>query len=166
MVRYCLVGLALLITLSAAHTSAAPAACASEAHRQFDFWLGEWEVYSPAGKLAGTNSIQREYDGCVVHERYTTAGGYRGESLNIYDPTRGTWHQTWVDNSGTLLLLDGGFRDGAMVLEGETRDADAKVSKHRITWTPLPDGGLRQHWQTDAGDGKWVDTFDGRYKRK
>ena len=121
---------------------------------------------TPDGKLAGTNRIEREYDGCVVHERYVAGSGYRGESLNVYDASRGVWHQTWVDNAGTLLVLEGGLRDGSMVLEGETRGADARMSKHRITWTPTSDGGLRQHWETDKGDGTWVDTFDGRYARK
>ena len=101
-----------------------------------------------------------------MHERYDTGRGYTGESLNVYDASRDLWHKTWVDNSGTLLLLEGGVRDGSMVLEGETRGNDARISKHRITWTPQAGGGLRQHWQTDVGDGKWVDTFDGRYTRK
>jgi hypothetical protein len=56
----------------------------------------------------------------VLHERYATPGGYSGESLNIYDASRKLWHQTWVDSTGTLLLLDGGVRDGRMMLEGQT----------------------------------------------
>ena len=77
--------------------------------RQFDFWLGRWEVHTPDGKLAGVNRIEREYGGCVVHEHYDTGKGYTGESLNIYDAARKVWHQSWVDSSGTLLLLDGRF---------------------------------------------------------
>jgi hypothetical protein len=30
-----------------------PPACIAPEHRQFDFWLGEWEVRGPAGKLVG-----------------------------------------------------------------------------------------------------------------
>ena len=90
-------------TAPAAASATAP--CSTPAHREFDFWLGEWEVRAPDGKLAGINRIEREYDGCVLHERYTTERGYRGESLNVYDAARGVWHQTWVDNTGVLLLL-------------------------------------------------------------
>ena len=43
--------------------------------------------------------------------------------------------------------------------------ADGQVTKHRITWTPNDTGGLRQHWESSAGDGKWSTTFDGAYTR-
>ena len=98
----------------------ATAACTAADNNAFDFWLGEWNVYGPKGKLAGRNSIKKEYDGCVVHERYETERGYRGESLNMYDPARKVWHQTWVDSSGLLLILEGGPQNGAMVLLGQT----------------------------------------------
>jgi hypothetical protein len=140
--------------------------CDSAEHRAFDFWLGEWQVYTPDGKLAGTNVIAREYDGCVLHERYTTARKYSGESLNIYDAQRRVWHQTWVDTTGTLLLLEGGPRDGSMVLEGRTLAEDGKTLVHRISWTPSPDGSVRQHWETRKDDGPWTTAFDGHYRRK
>lgn len=142
------------------------AACDAPECRQFDFWLGEWDVHGAAGKPAASNRIEREYGGCVVHERYTTPGGYAGESLNAYDAGRGVWHQTWVDNAGTLLLLEGGLRDGSMVLEGRTTGADGQVRHHRITWTPNPDGSVRQLWESTDAAGAWTTAFDGLYTRK
>jgi hypothetical protein len=142
------------------------AACDTAPHKAFDFWLGQWQVHTADGKLAGTNRIEREHGGCVIHERYDTTRGYSGESLNIYDATRQRWHQTWVDSSGTLLLLEGGLRDGAMVLEGSTTDADGKAIRHRITWTPKPDGSVRQFWESTDGQGVWGSTFDGTYTRR
>ena len=144
----------------------AAAACEAPEHRAFDFWLGEWQVRTPDGKLAGVNRIAREYDGCVLHERYETGRGYSGESLNIYDAGRKTWHQTWVDTSGTLLLLEGGLRNGSMVLEGQTVGTDAQVTKHRITWTPGADGSVRQLWESTDAKGEWSTAFDGKYMRK
>jgi len=144
----------------------AAAACDSSAHRAFDFWLGQWQVKTLDGKVAGVNRIVREYDGCVLHERYTTARGYSGESLNIYDASRKVWHQTWVDTTGLLLLLEGGMRDGKMVLEGQTvADAQA-TTKHRITWTPNADGSVRQLWESTDADGRWTTAFDGLYTRQ
>jgi hypothetical protein len=141
------------------------APCKSPAHRQFDFWLGRWSVHTPDGKLAGSNVIETEYEGCVLHERYSTARGFRGESLNTYDVGRKVWHQTWVDNDGTLLLLEGGIKAGSMVLEGQTRDAAGKVTRHRISWTPNADGSVRQHWESTDANGQWTTAFDGRYTR-
>lgn len=135
-------------------------------HRAFDFWLGEWEVRTPDGALAGTNSITLEYDGGVLHERYATARGYRGESLNIYEAARGVWHQTWVDSDGTLLLLEGGPRDGGMVLQGETARPGSSPTRHRITWTPRADGAVRQLWESTDDAGAWRVAFDGTYARR
>jgi len=142
------------------------APCETPAQRAFDFWLGEWQVRTPDGKLAGVNRIEREYDGCVLRERYTTGRGYGGESLNIYDAPRKVWHQTWVDTAGTLLVLEGGIRDGKMVLEGQTTGADAQLTRHRITWTANADGSVRQLWESTDAKGQWSTTFDGLYMRK
>jgi len=144
--------------------SAAP--CDDPRHRAFDFWIGEWQVKTPDGKLAGVNRIEREYGGCVLHERYDTGRGYSGESLNIFDAGRKVWHQTWVDTSGTLLVLEGGIKEGKMVLEGQTVTDPGQVTKHRITWTPNPDGSVRQLWESTDMTGKWITAFDGQYTRK
>jgi hypothetical protein len=147
--------LVLLLAIPAAH--AAPAPCSSAEHRQFDFWLGEWQVHKPDGTLAGINRITREYGDCVIHERYAAAKGYNGESLNIYDATRKVWHQTWVDVDGLLLTLEGRWNGKSMVLEG---------MQQRITWTPNSDGSVRQLWEAADDKGAWSVVFDGRYTRR
>ena len=143
-----------------------PPPCADTEHRAFDFWIGEWNVHGGNGKLAGTNSIKREIGGCVLHERYDTGRGYSGESFNIYDAPRKMWHQTWVDSGGLLLVLEGGLRDGTMILEGQTTATDQKITKHRITWTPNPDGSVRQLWESTGPNGEWTVAFDGKYTRR
>jgi hypothetical protein len=162
--------LATLALAAASASLATPALaappCETAEHRAFDFWLGEWQVTTPDGKLAGINRIEKEYGGCVLHEHYETGRGYRGESLNMYDAGRKLWHQTWVDSSGTLLLLEGGLRNGSMVLEGQTVGADALVTKHRITWTPGTDGSVRQLWEATDAKGRWSIAFDGKYTKK
>lgn len=127
-------------------------ACDDEAYRDFDFWLGDWQVFTPDGKLAGNNRITVDFDQCVIREQYSTPRGYRGESLNIYNKSTSTWHQTWVDNTGLLLQLKGGIEDGSMVLEGKVVNADESITVHRITWTANPDNTVRQLWQTKDGD--------------
>ncbi len=143
----------------------AVAACSAPENRQFDFWLGRWRVTTPGGKLAGTNVVTREYGGCVLQEHWSGTGGSRGSSFNVYDPARKLWHQTWVDNGGTLLLLDGGFRAGAMTLTGRTPTAKG-TRIDRIVWTKRPDGAVRQLWRTSSdGGATWQVAFDGLYRR-
>ena len=149
-------------------TTSAPPACVAPEYRQFDFWVGEWDVQTPDGKLAGTNRIERILGGCVLQESWKGARGMTGHSFNTYDPGDRMWHQTWVDDRGTLLLLAGEFRDGAMVLNGATAArGTSKAALHRITWTPNADGTVRQLWESSEDGGKsWAVAFDGSYRRK
>lgn len=163
-------GFALAAALAGAFAATAlqpprPAPCAAPESRQFDFWIGDWDVLRPDGKLAGTNRIAPLY-GCVLHESWKS-GKFEGQSLNRFDAARGVWHQTWVDSGGTLLLLEGGLRDGAMTMSDAhvpgRRDA-APVNE--ITWTPHADGTVRQLWRVSRDGGKtWTVAFDGRYVR-
>lgn len=152
--------------LSLATQAAFAAPCDTAPFREFDFWIGEWQVHTPDGKLAGTNRVTGEYNGCVLHEHYTTGRGYSGESLNTYDAPRKLWHQTWVDDSGTLLLLEGQRIDGKMVLQGQTNGDGDQVIKHRITWTPNANGSVRQLWESTDAKGSWSVAFDGLYTKK
>lgn len=139
--------------------------CDSAEYRQFDFWLGEWEVRNPEGDVVGTNTITAVSGGCGLHEQWEGAGGGVGESLNAYDRRTGSWHQTWVGGRGLVLRLEGGLRDGAMVLEGGLIEGDDVVLQ-RITWTPSSDGSVRQLWETSEDDGSsWTTAFDGTYRR-
>lgn len=157
----------LALALAASPVASQPAApCTDPAYRQFDFWAGEWDVFKPDGTLAGRNRIEKQYADCVLHEHYATPAGYSGESLNTYDAARRVWHQTWVDNTGMVLQLDGGMVDGRMVLEGVTPARDGPATRHRITWTPNPDGSVRQFWESTDAKGEWTVAFDGLYKRR
>ncbi len=136
--------------------------------RAFDFWLGSWEVFAPDGRRVGTNRIESLYDGAALAEHWEGVGGIRGTSLNALDPSSGRWHQTWVDSAGSLLRLEGGMRGSSMVMEGTAPadDAPGRIDHHRITWTPNPDGTVRQLWEASSDAGAtWRSAFDGEYRR-
>lgn len=145
-----------------------PSTCSTTEHRQFDFWIGRWAVFTPDGKQAGENRIEAIDDGCALQERWRGAGGFSGTSLNHWDALTRQWRQHWVDNQGGSLELTGGWQGGSMVLTGSAphKDEPGALLLHRITWTPLPDGAVRQWWQSSLDDGKtWSTAFDGRYVR-
>ncbi|MBS0373910.1 MAG: hypothetical protein JSR73_04985 [Proteobacteria bacterium] len=156
--------LALLLgVLGMAHAES-PTGCGDPRHRDFDFWVGRWEV-SAGGRLAGHNEIVADLRGCVLLESWSGASGTRGRSQSFYDAARDRWHQTWVDDEGGTLYLDGGLVGPAMVLEGTTPGPTGVVHE-RITWTPNPDGTVRQHWeQRSEGSSAWRTSFDGLYRR-
>jgi hypothetical protein len=155
----------LLLALTLAAPAQASAPCSAPESAQFDFWIGDWDVFMPSGKIAGTNRITRTY-GCVLHESWQSPG-VQGQSLNVFDADRGVWHQTWVDSTGSLLVIEGGFRDGAMTMSDAALPGKKDPKQvNEITWTPMPDASVRQHWRVSADGGKtWTTSFDGKYVR-
>ncbi len=134
--------------------------------RQFDFWIGEWAVTTPDGKPAGTNRIEAIAGGAGLLENWADADGSSGKSLNAYNAAKKQWQQTWVGSNGGILELSGTLVNGHMVLTGEHAARGRRVME-RITWTPNPDGTVRQHWEqsTDGGN-TWQTAFDGHYRKK
>jgi pimeloyl-ACP methyl ester carboxylesterase len=134
--------------------------------RQFDFWLGSWEIFSPKGDRIGENRIAREIGGRVLVERYRGRKGYQGSSFNTYDTATRSWRQTWVDSGGLTLQLSGGVVAGKMVLTG-SRGPEGAIVHDRISWEPRKDGTIRQLWESSWDGGKtWAVTFDGIYRKK
>lgn len=159
---------ALALPLAAQTQTASAPPCSNPEHRQFDFWIGEWEVQDSTGKILGHNTISRTLNGCALHEDWTSASsGYAGNSYNLYDATQKQWHQTWVDTQGTLLQLDGEFKNGKMILTGETIGQNGSPILNRITWEPLAESRVRQLWESSSDHGEtWRVLFDGIYIKK
>lgn len=142
--------------------------CSKPEHRQFDFWLGHWTAYSEEGDKQGKNHLHQIMEGCAIQENWESAQGpYSGTSYNFYDAVTDKWYQTWVDNRGGHLFLEGGWNGTSMQLFGTRTTRDGKAVMDRITWTPLEDGRVRQHWQASEDDGDtWQEVFDGYYQKE
>ena len=139
-------------------------ACAGPAFRAFDFWVGQWVVRDSTGTQVGASRITRIANGCGIREEWTGASGYRGTSLNYYDPNDDAWHQDWVGSDGLILHLTGGLDDDTMVLTGERPGEDGPV-RDRIRWRLLDDGRVRQEWMTSTDSGTtWRQAFLGFYE--
>ena len=132
---------------------------------QFDFWLGDWQVTNTQGQIVGENHISHDLVNCVVRESWTNVYGDRGTSVNFFDPASGHWHQVWTSDNGTITHYEGAFRDGAMRFEANGfGDRDGKTAFRRMTFTPNPDGSVRQFIE-DSNDGEsWATSFDGTYR--
>jgi hypothetical protein len=167
--RFTLPALAVVFAASAATAqSPQPTPCMGEGHyADFDFWLGDWDVFGPEGVQAGTNRIEKVEQGCLIVERWTGAGGGTGTSMNFYDAGRERWRQIWMSSSGGLIEIEGGLRDGSMVLEGTLISAAGESQPFRGTWSPNSDGSVRQHFEVSGDGGRtWATWFDGRYVRR
>jgi len=136
----------------------------------FDFWLGEWNVYSndDARQFQGANSITKHHKNCLVMENWTSAQGGTGSSMNYYDPVEDRWRQLWVAG-GYSIDYTGGLDDsGQMVLQGSINYYQSgKSQPFRGAWTPNPDGTVRQFFeQQDPQTHEWSVWFDGLYVKK
>lgn len=153
----------------------APPACAGGHFRDFDFWLGEWDVY-PFGKdeKIAESLIQRLHSGCAIRERWMPLKGEGGSSLSGFEPSTGQWHQTWIGSAPGRVEFNGGSeKPGTMVLTGWWPGAGGpgRDGWIRMEYTRQPDGSVRQRgkfWPMDGpAEGKaWEPSFDFLYRRK
>ena len=135
--------------------------------RDFDFWIGDWDVVDAKGNKLGQSHVDLELGSCVIHENWKGALGGNGQSFNVWDAGRKQWFQTWVDDSGGMHQYGGDLKDGAMRFSGELTTRQGQKSRLRMTFTPLPDGRVRQYLESSTDDGKtWVAGFDGYYVKK
>lgn len=141
--------------------------CCSENYNQFNFWLGEWDVYDSANNLVGTNSISKQYNNCVIQEKWISEGKNRGTSLNFFDKSDGFWHQIWVDNSGYILNLKGKFINGSMILKSEIIENEKGNYYNQISWTKNTDNTVTQLWEVfSENNDKLSEAFRGIYKKR
>lgn len=144
-----------------------PTRCDGQVYRQFDFWIGQWEVFNPAGQKVGDSVIAREEAGCLIVERWTSARGNSGQSYNFYDPARGQWRQVWISPTELTDYAGDLNAKGEMVLEGDLQQSGGYGGRSRGTWTANPDGSVRQRFDNyDTTRSDWVENFNGLYKRK
>ena len=159
--------LALLLFLSLPLSLTAQGACMGES-RQFDFWIGEWDVLNrnrPAGEPrwydtgAATSRVYPVVAGCgiVEHWRGRAYGDFLvGFSLRAFNPQVGQWDLVLLwPNSGEprFVGLAGGFRHsrGEFYSRGISAEGDTTVT--RLTFSDITPNSVR--WQdgfsTDAG---------------
>lgn len=151
------------------HAQPAPptSPCQAPEYRQFDFWLGVWDVYNPSGIKVGDSRIERFIGSCVLLESYTGRKGYEGKSFNVYDASAKQWKQFWVDNGGVVLEFSGNFRADTLEYRASTKDTTGTTTLHRLSFYPLAPDSVRQLWeQSTNGGASWGVAFDGKYVRK
>jgi tetratricopeptide (TPR) repeat protein len=135
--------------------------------RQFDFWVGKWDVRTPAGDPAGTNTIELILGQCALMENWTGLGGGTGRSVNFYDRVKGKWRQTWVDDHGDAVdFVDGEYQDSVMRFRAETLGRDGGKILRRLSFFNLGPDKVRQFSEQSTDDGKtWTTEYDFTYNR-
>jgi hypothetical protein len=154
--------------LAVVQRNAAP--CDQAEFHQFDFWLGDWDVFSAAGgPQRGTSHIASEMGACVVWENWTSSvSGYFGKSYNTYNVNLHRWEQYWVDNSAGTIFFYGNLKDGVMdYWTDDVPQPDGQKLRRHLQFFPLSEGRVRQFSQGSVDGGKtWNVEYDFIYQKR
>jgi len=164
-----------LLSIIVAQADAQKSPCTTDPiYRQFDFWIGEWDVYAKNGKKAGDSKIELILDSCIIQENWKSANVskgiyYAGKSFNTYNSTSKQWQQTWVDNvGGTTEFLEGHFENNRMVFLTKPFQAGKDtLAIRKLTFYNLGPDKVRQHGEISRDNGvTWNTEYDLEYRRK
>ncbi|MBS1839627.1 MAG: tetratricopeptide repeat protein [Acidobacteria bacterium] len=140
-------------------------------NRQFDFWVGEWNVETTQGGIpAGQSRIEKTLGDCVILENWQSSGNpYSGKSYNIYNSALKRWEQFWVDNAGGNIFFYGELsKDGVLdYWTDEMPQPTGPKLKRHLQFIPMGPGKVRQFSRGSTDGGKtWNVEYDFIYLRK
>jgi hypothetical protein len=134
------------------------AACQDSSQRQFDFWIGDWDVVNrqrrPQGTRWGvtgraTDRVHAVAGGCgiVEHWRGTTAmGQVLGYSLRAWNSAKGRWDLVLLwprPNQPRFFTLEGAFRHGRGEFFRTVSDTAGNPVQVRFTFSDITPTSLR-----------------------
>ena len=123
-------------------------------------------VYDVTGKEVGKNTVEKQYNNCVLQENWISSGKSRGTRYNYYDTKDNTWNQVWVDNSGFSLVLKVNYKNGKMILKSQLLEGKKDKYYNRINWVNNDDGSVTQIWDIlNNNNEKLQEAFKGIYKK-
>ena len=148
--------------------------CSSPQFRQFDFWIGEWDVFGKTGQKAGDSKISLILDSCIILEEWTSANmqqglRYAGKSFNTWNAATKEWQQTWVDNRGnTTAFTHGKYEEKKIIFNTDpfpfSKDT---IAVRRLTFFDLGKDTVRQLGEITKDKGAtWVTEYDLEYRRR
>ena len=148
--------------------------CSGPEFRQFDFWIGEWEVFGKDGRKAGDSRISLVLDSCIILEEWTSANRmqglrYAGKSFNTWNKAVKQWQQTWVDNVGSSTAYTKGAFDKDRIIFYTDPFPFSKdtTATRRLTFFDLGKDKVRQFSEITKDKGStWVPEYDLEYRRK
>lgn len=152
-------------------------AFSDDPHRQFDFWIGEWDVnlrmkqedLSFRDTIAARASIYSILDGKAILELWDS-GPIKGYSLRYHDPALERW-VLWLDwpgrNRSSKSRLDGEFRHGRGDFFTSFTDTEGVVRHGRYSFNDITPFSLRWDdlWSKDGGK-TWSKNWRMEFKRR
>jgi len=141
--------------------------CTSAAYKQFDFWIGNWNVYDAKNNLIGKNNVVKMKNACAIQENWhSKTSTSTGTSYNYYNAADKSWNQVWIDNQGGSLVLKGFYKQHKMVLKSTLITGKKGTYYNQISWFKNADGSVAQLWELlDENNTPFNEIFRGTYKK-
>jgi hypothetical protein len=154
--------------------------CSRPEYRQFDFYVGEWDLESRVfmqdldkrGHWVETKARDRvrvTLNGCVLEEYFEGSPPgvpQRGMSFSMYDAQSGKWRQQWVDDEGNWSSYSGGFQTGQMVLYRERTENGKKILQRQVYFNITSNSFDWSMERSTNGGRSWIVTWTLRYRRR
>ena len=137
--------------------------CNSAEARQFDFWIGNWNIDQKIIQKDGTwletkarDSVFSILKGCAIEEHWNGDVQFfwagmkepkplEGFSIRYYDTSEKKWHIKWMDNFNPKLGdgMTGNFKNGkGQFFHENTTEKGTQIS--RITFSDITENSV--HW--------------------
>lgn len=140
-----------------------PGACAAPGFREFDFWIGEWDIRQRILQADGTweefdatTRVEPVLGGCALFERWqgtvqffwegmTEPASLEGMSYRSYDPEAGEWAIWWMDERNPRIgdPNRGSFEDGIGTFYRDGRTGQGNPMTARIRFFDIEEGYFR-----------------------
>lgn len=145
----------------------------NDGRRDFDFYLGRWQVRNRRLKqrfagsdeweeYAATDESRPILGGMGSIDDYRTehfGGGFRGMAIRFFDPQTRLWSAYWSTNrTGTLdPPVVGSFKDGVGTFYGHDKDGDRPVYV-RCLWSEITETHVKWEQAFSIDEGKTWET--------
>ncbi len=150
----------------------ASSACTQPQARQFDFWIGEWQIHQKLLQADGSwlslkaeTKVSPTLDGCALVESWSGEVLFfwegmkkpeplQGYSVRAYDPQTGKWFIHWMDTrSPRLTTFEGSFEGNQGVFQHTSVGADGKPQVRRIVFSHITAASVRWELAISSNQG-------------
>ncbi len=147
--------------------------CNSSENRQFDFWIGDWDIQQKILNIDGTwletkahTSVRSILNGCALEEHWEGDVKFfwsgmqnikhmKGFSIRCFNPKEKKWIIHWLDNNSLNMGtgVSGNFKNGKGEFFSESNNANGN-NITRIIFSNITENSV--HWDLafSKDDGK------------
>jgi hypothetical protein len=158
----------LLFLAAPAFAAPDPDSCVTNKEsRQFDFWLGEWNIAYPGAPGGSASKVYLDLDKCLIIESWDGGEGHMGKNIFAYSSNDKSWRGMFADNRGRVHVFEGKVAQDSAEFFGPSRGPNGETVLNRLKVVRLAPDKVEQTWEKSSDNGAtWTSLFRLEYSRK